>query len=155
MKRLSWGYTLVELIVVVLIIGIFIVMTSPNFMGWLHQYRLHAATVSLMNHLRTARLLSIFKGVTHQIQFKKFDDGNYYQVVEHPGKDDKIVMAIGRVVLHKLFGEILIKSIPSSGRIDFYPQGTSSNGTILLENTVGAQVKIIVNQFGRVRSEYL
>lgn len=151
------GYTLLELIVVVLIISIFAVVAIPNFMGWLHQYRLHAATNSLTNHLRAARLLAIYKGVKHQVQLKKFDDGNYYQVVEDPGGKgkDKIVMSIGRVVLNKRFGGVLMKSIPSGGRINFSPRGTSSTATILLENIVGVQVKIVVNNSGRVRSEYL
>ncbi len=153
MKRSSRGHTLLEIIVVVLIIGIFAIITVPHFMGWLHQYRLHSAMVSLMNHLRAARLLAIFKGVKHQIQLKSFDKGNYYQIVEDPGGEDKIVMSIGRVVLNERFGEVLIKTIPSTGRIDFFPKGTSSNATILLENSIGTQVKVIVNNFGRVRSE--
>jgi len=140
--------------VVVLIIGIFTVIAIPNFMGWLHQYRLDAATNSLTNHLRAARLLSIFKGVKHQVQLKKFDDGNYYQVVEDPEGEDKIVMSIGRVVLNKRFGGVLMKSIPLSGRISFSPKGTSDTGTIRLENIAGTQVKIVINN-GRVRSEYL
>jgi prepilin-type N-terminal cleavage/methylation domain-containing protein len=158
MRRQSFqGYTLLELIVVVLIMSIFAVIAIPNFMGWLQQYRLQAATSSLTNHLRAARLLSIYKGIKHQVQLKKFDDGNYYQVVEDPGAggEDKIVITIGRVVLNKRFGGILMKSIPSAGRINFSPRGTSSNATILLENVVGTQVKIVVNNSGRVKSEYL
>ena len=156
-RQSSQGYTLLELIVVVLIISIFAVIAIPNFMGWLQQYRLQAATSSLTNHLRAARLLSIYKGIKHQVQLRKFDDGNYYQVVEDPGAggEDKIVMPIGRVVLNKRFGEILMKSIPSAGRISFSPKGTSSNATIFLENLVGTQTKIVVSNSGRVRSEYL
>lgn len=161
MRRQSFqGYSLLELIVVVLIIGIFAVIAIPNFMGWLHQYRLQAATVSLTNHLRAARLLAIFKGVKYQVQLKKFDEGNYYQVVEdpkgadNPGGKDKVVMSIGRVVLNKRFGGVLIKSIPSNGKFSFSPKGTSNNGKILLENVVGTQVEVVVKN-GRVRSEYL
>jgi prepilin-type N-terminal cleavage/methylation domain-containing protein len=155
MQKSSRGYTLAELIVVILIISIFVVISAPYLIGWLHQYRLQAAVNSLMNHLRAARLLAIYKGVTHQVQLKKFDEGNYYQIVEDPGKADKVVMSIGRVVLHERFGEVRLKSIPLSGRLSFSPQGTSSDGTILLENQAGAQVKIVVNSYGRVRSEYL
>lgn len=149
------GYTLLEIIVVLLILSILSGVAIPGFLGWLHQYRLQSAATSLMNHLRAARLLSIFKGIEHEIQIKKTGQGNYYQVVEDPGGKDWIVMSIGRVVLHKDFGEVQVKSAPSKGRITFYPKGTSyPNGSILLENSRGAQVKIVVKN-GRIRSEYL
>jgi type II secretion system protein H len=153
MRASSQGYTLVELLVVLLIIGLLASVATPNFIAWLHQYRLQAAATTLMNHLRTARLLAIFKGVTHQVQLTKYADGNYYQVVEDPLGEDKIVLSIGRVELQTNFGEVRIMSIPISRTIDFSPKGTASAATILLENSVGAQVNVFVNSFGRVRSE--
>lgn len=156
MKHACRGYTLIELMVVVAVIAILTLMSIPNFLGWLHQYRLQEATVSLMNHLRAARLLAVFTGVKHEVQLKKFGEGNYYQVVEKSPNGDKIVPSIGRIVLDKQFGEVQIKSVSvSSGKVAFKPTGTSTNVTILLENSRGAQVKIIVNTFGRVRSDYL
>lgn len=151
----DWGYTLVELVVVVLVLSLFITVATPYFLGWLHQYRLEAATVVLANHLRAARLLSIYTGVKHQLQIKKMGAGNYYQVVKDPGGADTLVTSIGRVVLDKRFGEVMIQGIPATGRITFSPKGTSNPATILLENVTGTQVRIIVSNFGRVRVEYL
>jgi prepilin-type N-terminal cleavage/methylation domain-containing protein len=149
------GYTLVEMITVVLVLSLFVTIATPYFLGWLHQYRLEAATVVLANHLRTARLLSIYTGVNHQIQIKKMGAGNYYQVVNDPGGADIVIASIGRVVLDKRFGEVMIQRAPSSGRITFSPKGTSNPATILLENAPGAQVRVIVSNFGRIRVEYL
>ncbi len=142
----------------VLIFGILSAIAVPNFLGWLHQYRLQAAVTSIVNHLRAARLLSIFKGVKHEVQIKKSGEGNYYQVVEDPDGEDRIVMSIGRVVFHTRFGEVQVKSIPREGttregKIAFFPKGTSTNGTITLENSLGVQVEIIINNFGRVKSK--
>jgi prepilin-type N-terminal cleavage/methylation domain-containing protein len=151
------GYTLIETITVLLVISILAAVAIPNFLGWLHQYRLQAAAVSMINHFRAARLLAIFKGVKHQIQPRKFEEGNYYQVVEDAGGQDRIVMSIGRVVLHKRFGEVRIQAILSPETYDtitFTPKGTSTSASILLENSVGAQIKIIISN-GRVKSEYL
>lgn len=149
------GYTLIEVLAVLVIIGLLAGIATPYFLTWLQQYRLNAATVVLANHLRTGRLLAMYKGVKHQFQFKKAGEGNYYQLVEDPGKSDILVASIGRIGMDKQFGGIRIQSIPSNGRLTFSPRGTSQNGTILLENTAGAQAKIIVNNFGRVKIEYL
>lgn len=152
------GYTFLEVIVVVLIISILTAVAVPNFLKWLHQYRLQSAAASITNHLRAARLLAIFKGVTHEMQIREFGDGNYYQVVEDPGGEDQVVSAIGRVVLHILFAEVQIVQVKSAfapGRIAFYPKGTSTNGSIILENSKKTRIKIFINKYGRVKSEYL
>lgn len=149
------GYTLIELLVVMLLMGIFATISTPYFVQWLRQYRLRSAVTVLTNHLRAARLLSIYKGVKHQMQLADIGHGNYYQVVEDPDGKDMIVTSIGRVVMQTRFGDVRLQKVPSSGCVTFFPCGTSNNATILLENTVGAQVKIIVNNFGRIRTEYL
>lgn len=148
------GYTLLEMIVVALIIGIFAGIAIPRFSVWLHEYRLQAAADSLMNHLRAARLLAIFTGKKHELQITHVEHGNYYQVVQDPGGErEQVIMSIGRVILDKQFGEISIITPPKMDRIAFYPKGTSSNKTILLENSVGRQIRIRVNNFGRIKQE--
>lgn len=149
------GYTLLELIVVVLIIGILSGIATPKFFDWLHEYRLQAAANTLMNHLRAARLLAIFTGKEHQLQITNRENGNYYQVVQDPKKSsEQVVKSIGRVILHKEFGEVMIKE-PVSGTISFYPKGTSNNKTIILENSIAHQIRIRVNNFGRIKQEKL
>ncbi len=149
------GVTLLEIIVVVLIISILTVVSIPNILEWLHQYRLQAATVSLVNHLRAARLLAIFKGVKHEMQLQPFGEGNYYQVVEDPGQEpenkDQVVMSVGRVVLDKRFGEVQIVKTTGNGRFAFKPKGTSTSGSIILENSKKARIKIVINGHGRVK----
>ena len=149
------GYTLIEVIVVLAIMTMFMVIATPYFLGWLRQYQLNAATAVFANHLRAARLLAIYTGVQHQVQLKKFGEGNYYQVVADPEVRDQVVPTIGRVVLDRRFGGVFMKSIPSSGRLTFFPRGTSNNGTIVLENTAGDRITLVVNNFGRVKIESL
>ncbi len=152
------GYTLIEILVVVLLISILTAVAIPNVTAWLHQYRLHAAASSIMNHLRAARLLAIFKGFKHQMQIRAADDGNYYQVVEFPADPDileQVVMTIGRVVLHERFGEVQFLSIPRYGKISFTPRGTSTPCSITLENAEKTRIKITINNFGRITRQYL
>lgn len=150
-----YGYTLVELLVVMLLMSIFVTLGAPHFFRWLQQYRLHAAVTVMMNHFRATRLLAVYKGVPHQVQLADVQNGNYYQVVEDPGGTDTIVSTIGRVMMNSRYGGVRIVRVPSSGRITFSPRGTSQNTSIVLENPAGIRIKIVVNNFGRVKREYL
>ena len=89
MKLSARGYTLLEVMVVVFILGILTTVSIPNFIEWLHSYRLQSAAITLTNHLRATRLLAILKGTPHQIQLRGAKKGNYYQVVEDPGGQDR------------------------------------------------------------------
>lgn len=149
------GYTLIELLVVMLLMSIFATMGAPHFFRWLQQYRLRAAVTVMMNHFRATRLLAVYKGVPHQVQLTDVQNGNYYQVVEDPGGIDTIVSTIGRVLMNSRYGGVRIVSTPASGRITFTPRGTSHNASIVLENPTGTRIKVVVNNFGRVKSEYL
>lgn len=154
-RRAATGYTLLEALVVVTMILILTAVSLPNFFDWLRQYQLQAAVQTLTNHLRAARLLAIFNGVTHEAQFAAADD-NYYQIVrKDSGTSGKIVKSIGRVMLSKRFGSVKIIGLPQSKKISFGPGGTSSTATITLENGSRAQAEIVVNNAGRVKSKYL
>jgi len=152
--REKCGYTLIEILVVMLLMSIFATLGAPHFVRWLKEYRLRAATTVMLNHFRATRLLAIHTGVKHQVQLRDADDGNYYQVVRDPkGSTESIVNTIGRVSVGKRFGGVRLAQAPKL--ITFTPRGTSHNRTIILENGAGMRVKIVTNTHGRVRSQYL
>ncbi|PIE32810.1 hypothetical protein CSA56_14025 [candidate division KSB3 bacterium] len=153
----SRGLTLIEVLIVVVIMGIMVTISLPNVIRWLHAYRLQAATVKLVNDLQATKLLAILKGKDHQVQIKLAEEGNYYQIVEDPKGIDRIVHSIGRVLLDKEFGGVIIKccTFPEqNGEITmtFSPRGTSRNGRVILENSAQEQTEIVVYN-GRVRVE--
>lgn len=148
------GYSLIELLTVMLLMSIMATLGAPHFLGWLRQYRLRAAATVMVNHFRATRLLAIHTGVPHQIQLRAADSGNYYQVVSDPyGPNAAVVESIGRVPVGKRFGGVRLVKAP--GGITFSPRGTSHNRTVILENGAGMQIKIITNTRGRVRREDL
>ncbi len=152
--REKCGYTLIEILVVMLMMSIFATLGAPHFVRWLKMYRLRAATTVMLNHFRATRLLAIHTGVKHQIQLRDANDGNYYQVVRDPkGPTESIVNTIGRVPVGKRFGGVRLAQSPKL--ITFTPRGTSHNRTIILENDAGMRVEIVTNTHGRVRSQYL
>ena len=157
-KLSSQGYTLLEVLVVVFILGLLTTVSLPNFIEWLSIYRLQSAAANLSNHLQSSRLLAILKGAPHQMQLRIAGEGNYYQVVEDPGGKDRIVTTIGRVILDKEFRGVIIHEVKpknAEGKLTFYPRGTATSSSIILRNSRGAEIKITISGHGRVKSEYL
>ena len=159
MKNISSrGYTLLEVLVVVFILGLLSALSTPNIIEWLRAYRLQSAAAGLSNHLQSTRLLAILKGIPHQIQIREAAKGNYYQVVENPGEEERIVKTIGRVILDKEFRGVIIQQVKpktSQGRLTFYPRGTATSSSITLKNSRGDSIKLTISGYGRVKSEYL
>lgn len=147
------GFSFLEIVVALSILGLFLTVSLPNLADWLHSYRLKTAANTLANHLRQARLSAVYEGVKYQLQVKNKDQGNFYQLVQDPDGVNRIIESIGKIVLDAAYTEVFIISAPGSGKITFTPKGTASTGSIILQNSKGEQKKIVVNNTGRVKME--
>lgn len=164
-RQSSTGFTLIDTLLVVMIIGIVAVIVTPQFHSMLTQVRLNEAAVELISALQYAGDLA----VTHQRRFALSADtsGNWFKVFDYQYKSDgnphhdadPPVEANG-LVLNPVdktwylkdydtlssFEGVKLTTVPAGGEICFYPDGHSSasNHTFVLDFG-GEQRTIAVN----------
>jgi len=69
------GFTIVELLIIIALIGIVTAIAIPNFMQWLPNYRLRAATQDLLSNFQKAKLAAVKGNVNVAVCFKNDNSG--------------------------------------------------------------------------------
>ena len=159
------GFTLLDLLIVILILGVLGVIAIPQFHSMVTERKLNEATGELVSGLQYAANLA----VKYQRPFglEADVDGNWFRVFDYQYKDDPTthhdkeppVDAYG-VVLNpmdkkwyqkdfddmKTYEGVKITSVPAGGQIRFYPDGHSSfsDNTFIL-SLGGNETTITVN----------
>ena len=165
MRRIT-GFTLIELMISVSVIGILAGVAVPSFGGMIEHTRTSAAINSLTTHMALARIAAI----THNRRavlcpssdgnqcradtdwsggWMLFmdDDGNH-----KPDASEEIL----RVDLAPTSSHLRVVSTTGRQQLRYLPDGRSAgtNLTILICNPAGSLLgKVIVNNMGRPRSE--
>jgi len=146
------GFTLIELVVVLVIIAIGAGLFVPNIGAWLTNYHLRCATRDIVSTMRTAQMKAISNNIQYRVNFNASEVG-----------------AVNSFVLQRSIGGVwgndgAVQTLPpgitvdidqlAGGRALFNPNATASTGSATLKNAEGAQKKIsITPATGRVRIE--
>ena len=80
------GFTVIELVVVIAILGILTAVGVPNFLSWLPKYRLKSAARDLYSNMQLAKLSAIKNNADWAIVFNKAAD--QYQLCSGRGPDN-------------------------------------------------------------------
>ena len=146
------GFTLIELVVVMVIIATGALLLVPNIGAWLPNYRLKSAARDIVSTMRTAQV----KAVSNNIQYRV-------------NLNDVEIEAPGCYILQCNSGGVWVndgapQTLPTgitmntdqlpAGRVIFNPNSTSSTGSVTLQNRRGMLRKITITPAtGRIRIE--
>ncbi|WP_003542133.1 prepilin-type N-terminal cleavage/methylation domain-containing protein [Desulfotomaculum nigrificans] len=150
------GFTLVELVVVIMILGIITAMSMPNFGRPLSDYKLYTAARQLATDIRSLEQKSInladdkYNNYSNYIMFGSKNKYLINEVIPSTGDN---VQVIQRSVNLPSGIEIFLTNFTNNMLVFNRSGGTSSGGTISLKSTVtGKQLYVIVlTGSGRVR----
>lgn len=144
----STGFTLIELMVVILMIAILAGVGIPRFNTWLPVYRLKGAASDIQSNLQRARVLAIKENRTVQVRFdNSISPGFYYFDMDSDGAPDAdeyrvdlssygsgVDFGTGSAVNDWSTPSVAIGSAMPAGPISFGSRGTSNQDSVFLQN---------------------
>jgi prepilin-type N-terminal cleavage/methylation domain-containing protein len=147
-KRSVGGFTIIEIMIVIAIIGIMVGIAAPNFMDYLKSRRLSGATMQLYVDLMNARQQAVTQNkwvslrIENSHQYKIFTDNNKNGVID---TGESVITRD----LHPDYGDVTFTT--AAGTIfAFYPNGTGGSATLGLSGVSGSK-SITISNAGRVK----
>jgi len=145
MKRLDKkGFTLIEMMIVIAIIGILSAIAAPNFSSYMATRRLNGAARMVMVDLMAARMAAITQNRNVQVAFSSSAGATYtYDATGTASSVKNVQTGFG-------YHDVTLSSNTSP---TFLPNGTvlaATNGTVTLSNASGSKL-ITTSSAGRVR----
>ncbi len=159
----SSGFTLLELMIILCLMGIIAAIAMPNFMSWKHNYRLKAAAQDVYSNFQLAKITAVRRNTLCTIAFNK-DAGSYTVFVD---ADQNLAVTDGDEILvtmnlqKEYEGSVTMESETFPGSVvGFRPNGLTKGGgggfgagSVFLANTINGSIKVVLSSVGGVRME--
>jgi type IV fimbrial biogenesis protein FimT len=141
------GFTMVELLIVVVIMGIIMMIAIPSYQIFMVKSRLNGAARMVMSDLMAARMKAVNLNQKVKISF-----GNYiYKIWNDADGNGTIADNEGDNIEKDIHPDYYDVTLSISANPIFHPRGTAAlGGTVTLTNSQGSKY-VIVALTGRVR----
>jgi general secretion pathway protein H len=144
-KRGEYGVTLIELVVVVAIIAAIGLCMAPAIGEWLDDFRLRQAAREIATTLQLAKIRAITSRLEYNVVFDVAEET--YQLMRNDPTTGWTLEGTECGVQRS----VDIETNLSGHSCQFNPDGTSSSGTITINNDQGKTHKIVVYRTGRIK----
>ena len=146
------GLTLIEMMTVIGIMGIFASIAIPNYIAWLPKARLNGAARQVMGDLMAARMKAV--SLNHRVKVF-FYSNHEYKICDDADNNGTVADGEGDVKLRDIQNEYSDVTFDSSDPPDpvFSSRGTATTTTITLQNSSGSK-DITISIAGRVKIDW-
>ncbi len=147
-KRRAGGFTLIEIIIVMVIISVLAGIAAPSFLDYLKSRRLSGATIQLYGDLMNARQQSVTQNrwawlrIENNHQYKIFTDSNNNKAID---VGDSFITRD----LHPDYSDVTFTTAANTS-FAFYPNGTGGSATLSLSGASGSK-SITISSAGRIK----
>ena len=154
MVRKRDGFSLFELLVVIAIIAVISAIVTPNIIGWRSNAKFRGAVDNLKGDLQMAKVKAVKENNVVTIFFNPtgykviLDKANYWNhdPDEPVLRNRQLPAGVSIDLANTNFGTV-------GGKTRFNSRGNSVAGHAVLQNTNGAQKRIVITSIGQIRVE--